>query len=136
MGGVFGGDFTRSLTRGLTALSPTLTVAQAEHRPSIATPNTVLPITNHESGPISNRDNAIKQDGLPSIGSFALIKDLVRDYTDLTIAQQKERKKLDLDSKRLYPSTKIAKDTFKASMNADFLDHGRKSHSVAQWGTE
>lgn len=49
-------------------------------------------------------------DTLPPVGSFSLIKDLVREYTELTVVQNKERKKHEIDSLRAYPGTNIAKN--------------------------
>jgi hypothetical protein len=58
---------------------------------------------------INQRDSKIAKDTLPPVGSFGLIKDLVRDYTELTVVQEKERKKHEIDSLRAYPGTNIAK---------------------------
>ena len=40
---------------------------------------------------IFRRDHVIRENALPNIGSFSLIKDIVRDYTDLSKGQQKEK---------------------------------------------
>ena len=69
------------------------------------------------------------------MGSFALIKDLVRDYTDLSVMQSQERKKLNLDSIRAYPGTKIAKTVKSTLADSEWEQHA-KSRSVSQWGTE
>jgi len=42
---------------------------------------------------------------LPEIGSFDLIKDLVRDYTNLTKIQKIKREKHDNDSLRAFAGT-------------------------------
>ncbi len=70
--------------------------------------------------PINERDNKLAKDGLPPVGSFALIKDLVRDYTDLSTMQGRERKKLDLDSVRAFPGTKIAKTAATTLADSDW----------------
>ena len=85
--------------------------------------------------PINERDDQIAKDSLPPVGSFALIKDLVRDYTDLKKVQEVERKKLDLDSIRAFPGSKIAKTAASTLGDSDWEQHA-KTRSVSQWGTE
>ena len=69
---------------------------------------------------------------LPEIGSFSLIQDLVKDYTDLSKKQDNERRKLDFDSQRGYNGSLRAT---KAGRSASWVD--RKSQSnIEGWGTE
>ena len=73
--------------------------------------------------------------GLPNIGSFSLIKDLVRDYTDLSNVQTREKRKHDLDSLRAYPGTKIAQDVKLAHDKVAWQDRAA-AQNVAKWGSE
>jgi len=80
---------------------------------------------------INQRDHKIAKDVLPPVGSFGLIKDLVRGYTDLTVVQEKERKKHEIDSLRAYPGTSIAKNMSMTSRQ----DSSRNGpHQIASWG--
>ena len=67
------------------------------------------PNPDEELDQINLRDTKIQKDLLPPVGSYGLIRDLVRDYTETSQTQEKERKKLDLDSFRAFPSTNLAK---------------------------
>lgn len=53
-----------------------------------------------ETGGISGHKK--QQFALPEIGSFSLIKDLVKDYTSVSKKQDIERVKLDKDSLRAF----------------------------------
>ena len=73
-------------------------------------------------------------DSLPPIGSFDLISRLVRNYTKVTVEAKKEKNKLNLDSLRLFPGTKISKN---ATLSKDKVAwEERRSRSMAAWGTE
>jgi len=58
-----------------------------------------------DNDPINERDTKLNSTRLPAVGSFGLIKDLVKDYTDLYAGQTKEKKKHELDSLRAFPAT-------------------------------
>ena len=87
-----------------------------------------------ERSSVNRREKLPVKDALPPIGSFDLISDLVRDYTTLTIGQNKEKSKLDLDSLRAFPGTKVSKNS-KLSKDKDAWEE-RRSRSMAAWGTE
>jgi len=72
------------------------------------------------------------RDGLPAIGSFSLVKDLVRDYAELSVVQDYEKKKHDLDSLRAFPSTRKCKQ----SMNKTQDGSSYRSHSMNNWADE
>ena len=67
-----------------------------------------------------------QQLALPEIGSFSLIKDLVKDYTGLSKQQRVERRKLDNDSKRAFAgslrATKSGKSAFVVDRRSPWRD--------------
>ena len=69
------------------------------------------------------------KDTLPPVGSFSLIKDLVNEFTELTVVQEKERKKQEIDSLRAYPGTNIANH-----MSRTYQKNEKTSIGVVDWG--
>ena len=86
-----------------------------------------------KSDQINNRDSKLAKDGLPAVGSFDLIKDLVRDFTVLRVKQVKEENKHNKDSLRLYAGTKLAKDTVAANRRQE---EDSQMRSTSEWGNE
>ena len=83
---------------------------------------------------INQRDSQLTKESLPPVGSFGLIKDIVRDYTELGIEQARSKQKHDMDSLRAFPGTKIAQDIKLSKDKVAWQD--RKSRSMSMWGTE
>ena len=69
---------------------------------------------------------------MPPIGSYDLISDLVRTYTDITKKDRVEKLKLHSDSLRLYPGSRLSRKAAGRTLDED----RRRSQSMAAWGTE
>ena len=88
-----------------------------------------------KSDQINNRDSRLAKDGLPAVGSFDLIKDLVREFTVLRVRREKENNKRERDSLRLYAGTKLAKDAVAARERQEVSDYSQM-RSTSEWGNE
>ena len=85
---------------------------------------------------LNRRDRSMKAKdaSLPPIGSYDLISDLVRTYTDISKKDKVEKSKLHSDSLRLYPGSRISRHKAAAGRTLD--EERRRSQSMAAWGTE
>ena len=82
----------------------------------------------------NQRKKLPQKDALPPIGSYDLISDLVRDYTQLSKKDRTEKSKLHLDSLRMFPGSRISRNATLAQDKEAWEE--RRSRSMAAWGTE
>lgn len=103
---------------------------------AISTPkiDPTTPLIKQASQTKESSFTAVKKDGLPEIGSYDLIKDLVEEYNTNANFFVKEKAKQDGNSLRLFPGTKVATNKNLARDKEAWQE--RRSRSVSTWATQ